>query len=168
MGVEGSPGRVESVERVEETLKDGEVAGVDTGGRIVFVSEGFEESSEYGMEVLRAFLLSGIFLVQVGDPLANGLEFFTHGISADRVVGRSRVTVAQSVDKQETDFGFLVRDITEGWICVDGLTELDPAAEGVVFGSLGLTRGRGRGDLQRSAESRGELTLSGSSKMVQG
>ena len=60
MSVEGTPGRVESVEGVEETLEYGEVARVDTGGRIVFVSEGLEESSEYGMEVCRACFLAGI------------------------------------------------------------------------------------------------------------
>ena len=104
----------------------------------------------------------------MGDPLANGLEFFTHGISADRVVGRSGVAVLEAVDEQISDLGFLVKDITEGWMRVDGLAELDPAAKGVIFGASGFARGRGRGDLQRSAERRGELTLSGSAKMVQG
>ena len=71
----------------------------------------------------------------MGDPLANGLEFFTHCVSADRVVGRSRVAVLQAVDEQEAKLSFLVIDITEGWMLFDGLAELDLAVKGVFFGS---------------------------------
>ena len=119
VGIEGSPGRVESVERFEETLEDGEVARVGTGGRIVFIGQGFEESSVYGMEVFRVGQLSGIRLTQVGDPLADGSEGLTHCASADRVVGRSGLSVLDAIDEEEAELCFLARDITEGWVFLE-------------------------------------------------
>ena len=78
------------------------------------------------------------------------------------------MAVSESVDEEEADLSFLARDITEGWVFPDGVAEVNPSAKGIVLGSTGLTRGRGRGDLQRSAERSGELISSGSGKMVQG
>ena len=78
------------------------------------------------------------------------------------------MAVLESVDKEESDLSLLARDITEGWTLADGGAEVDPTAEGVVFGPAGLTRGRGRGDVQRSAERSGELISPGRGKMVQG
>ena len=168
VGVEGSPGGMQDVEGVEETPQDGEVTRVGACFGVVFVFEGLEESSEYGMEVCCVRDEAGIRLTQVGDPLADGLEGFTHCVRADRVVGRAGLAVLESVDKEESDLSLLARDITEGWTLADGGAEVDPTAEGVVFGTAGLTRGRGRGDVQRSAERSGELISPGRGKMVQG
>lgn len=51
VSVEGAFCRVEGIQCVQEALEDGEVAGIDSTSWVVLVSEGFEESSEYGMEV---------------------------------------------------------------------------------------------------------------------
>jgi len=60
------------VEDLLKLLDDGDVAGVDAGGWIVFLAEASEESIEYGMELVLARELSGIRLTQVGDPLSHG------------------------------------------------------------------------------------------------
>lgn len=96
------------------------------------------------------------------------MEGFTHGISSDRVVGRAGLPVAEAVHEEVAKLCFLARDITEGWVFADLPAEQDPSVEGVVLGSSRLVRGRGKGDLQRSAEIRGELTAVGRCNRVQG
>ena len=113
-------------------------------------------------------LLSGIAAGQVGDPLAHGQERPFNCISADRVVGLAVAAIAQGEDEEVSEFGFLVRDITEGRLPSEFLAELAPVGEDGLLGLPGLGRGSCGGAVQRSAEISFEATPCGSCSSFQG
>ena len=169
VGIEHAIDWVVEVQGIHEGLQDGDVGWVGAGGRFIFVSEGFEESSEYGMELVGQWaLLAGIAAGQVGDPLAHGQERFFNRVSADRVVGLAVASVAQGEDEEVSELCFLVRDITEGRLPSKFLAELGPVGEVGILGPSGLGRGSCGGLVQRSAEISFEATSSGSCNSFQG
>ena len=80
-------------------------------------------------------LLSGIQDVQVGDALAHGQKGFIHCVSSDRVVGGSKLSVADAED-EEVAQSFLLRASTEGRGHSKALAELGPLSK---VGGLGLS-----------------------------
>ena len=157
------------VQGIDEALEDGDVGRVGSFGRFIFISEGLDKSSEYGMEPVgvRA-LLAGIEATQVGDPLAHGQERFLDCISPDRVIGLSVASVAEGEDEEVSQLGFVVRDVTEGRQSAEVAAEAGPVVEDGVLGTSGLGRGSCGGALQRSAEISREETSLGSCSSVQG
>ena len=113
-------------------------------------------------------LLLGISAGQVGDPLAHSQERFFNRISMDRVVGLAVAAVAQGKDEEVSEFGFLVRDITEGRLLSKLLAELAPVGKVGLLGLSGLGCGSCGGLVQRSAEISFKATLGGSCNSFQG
>ena len=76
MSIERSVDIVVDVKGIQEALDDGEVRGVDAGGRVVLVGEAVEESSEYWIVVLvsRRFLGSRALMLVI--PLPTALSAF--------------------------------------------------------------------------------------------
>ena len=112
--------------------------------------------------------LAGIWFTQVGDPLSHVGYCLSHGASPDRDTGTTRSSVVVAVDEQEAELGGLVRDITEGWIDPELGAEGGPVAKGVGLGATGFRGVGSRGDLERRAESKLEVTLGGSVTNFQG
>ena len=71
-----------------------------------------------------------IWFTQVGDPLAHGQYDLVHGISPDGVTGGSTLSVAHSVDDEEAESGFRIRDFTEGRGNAHFFTEVAPPSKG--------------------------------------
>ena len=124
MSVEDSLLGVLGIKGVEQGLEDGDTDRVGASGWVIFVSEGFKERREYGIELSCARVESRIRCTQVGDPLADGREGITHCRRSDRVFGLSTFSVLDAVDEEAAQLGFFAHDITEG----DGM------AEGVAVG----------------------------------
>ena len=112
--------------------------------------------------------LAGIWFTQVGDPLSHVGYCLSHGASPDRDTGTTRSSVVVAVDEQEAELGGLVRDITEGWIDTELGAEGGPVAKGVGLGATGFRGVGSRGDLERRAESKLEVTSGGSVTNFQG
>ena len=58
---------------------------------------------------------AGIWLTQVGDPLAHRQEGCFHLISLNTLVALASLAVAVPEDQEVGELGFGVKDITEGW-----------------------------------------------------
>ena len=70
--VEGSPLGMRCVKDLEEGLDDGKVCRAGPRGRVVFIGESLDETSQYGMVPVGSWRrLSGIPDAQVGHPLAH-------------------------------------------------------------------------------------------------
>ena len=81
VAVDGALCWIPEVEAFKHGLEVADVGGVDAFGRVVFVAEGLEESSEYGIDGAREGDPSQIRFTQVGDPLCHVSQCFANGIS---------------------------------------------------------------------------------------
>ena len=72
VGVEGSMLRVVEVEGVNEPSQDGDVGWAGSACGVVVALEGFEERSEWGMELFGSKAFPWVVLTQVGNALAHG------------------------------------------------------------------------------------------------
>jgi len=156
MGIESSIDGMVGVEDVWKATDDGEVDWVGPAWGVIVFSELFEEISVWGMEFACANVAPGIGLTQVGNPLANAREGFSHCVSCHRFVFATVPSVSQGIDEHVAVAQFLVAQaMSEG--AGDALLEAkgDPVAEG---GGLGVPVLGGVG-LAGELESRFEISL---------
>ena len=109
-----------------------------------------------------------IWLTQVGDPLAHGQYDLVHGISPNGVTGGSLLSVAHSIDDEEAEPGFRVRDITEGRGDAHFLTEVAPPSKGCRAGASGLGSGGFGGERESKLEVSLKAALDGNWSIFQG
>ena len=152
----GVVGIVVGIKGVEHGLEDGDTDRVGASGRVIFVSEGFEERREYGIELSCARVESRIRCTQVGDPLADGREGVTHCRRSDRVIGLSAFSVLDAVDEEAAELGLVAHAITEGDGVAEGVAVGLPVPEDLGVGTLRLRGGGSCGESERSAEMSGK------------
>ena len=132
---------------------DGCICRVGSRRRAVLVTEGFEESREWGMVVFGSWsLLSGIQVTQVGDPLSHGQQGFGYGVSLGRLAGLADFLVSESKDQEKADFLLCSGDVSKGRLDPVLLAELDPAVEDGALGLVVLSCGGLVCERERSVE----------------
>ncbi len=126
---------------------------VGPGRRVVFVSEAFEESSEYWIvsEGSVSFF-SGNASTQVGDPLAHRLERFIDRITPDRLFGAWGVSVTQPEAHEVAQLVGPGRDVREIRGVAVSVAEGAPTPEEGVVGVACLPGSGLGGVLQSSTE----------------
>ena len=153
MFVECAMDRVIGVEGCGESSENGDIGGVGSRGRFVFVAEALEESSEHWMVSFGSRnLFSGIVDTQVGEPLAHRQWGFVHCVSSDRLVGGSVTSATQGEDEHVAQFVFLAGDSTEGGILPEFATMFAPLSERGAVGVPSLSNIGFAGLLQSKAE----------------
>ena len=105
---------------------------------------------------------TGIWLTQVGYPLAHCQEGVLYCVSLDRFAGLAGLAVAVGKDKEVADLGFGVGNRTEAWGSSMGGTEVGPDVEDLVSGRIGFGGGGLGGERKSSAEVRLEIESDGS------
>jgi len=109
---------------------------------------------------------TGIWLTQVGYPLAHCQEGVLYCVSLDRFAGLAGLAVAVGKDEEVADLGFRVGDRTETRGGSVGGTEVSPDGEDPLPG--GLAGGGLGGDCESSAEVRLEVEADSSWSRRQG
>ena len=181
MAVDRARGWVPEVEALEHGFKVADVGGVDALGRVVFIAEGLEESSEYGIDGAREGDPSRIRFTQVGDPLCHVSQCLANGISPYTSTFASSQAIPEAEDEEDAEPGLprvavqgasevlaRISDITEGWGEAVLVAELGPETEEGGLGALGLRGGIVGGGLQSSAEVSCETHSLGSRRNRQG
>ena len=107
---------------------------------------------------------TGIWLTQVGYPLAHCQEGVLYCVSLDRFAGLAGLAVAVGEDEEVpvADLGFRVGDRSETRGGFMGGTEVGPDGEDTLPGGIGLAGGGLGGDCESSAEVRLEIEADGS------
>jgi len=105
---------------------------------------------------------TGIWLTQVGYPLAHCQEGVLYCVSLDRFAGLAGLAVAVGKDEEVADLGFRVGDRTETRGGSVGGTEVSPDGEDPLPGGIGFAGGGLGGDCESSAEVRLEIEADGS------
>ena len=111
---------------------------------------------------------AGIWLTQVGNPLAHCQEGVLYRVSSDRFAGLAGLAIAVGKDEEVADLGFRVGDRTETRGGSVGGTEVGPDGEDTLPGGIGLAGGGLGGDCESSAEVRLEIEADGSWSRRQG
>ena len=112
---------------------------------------------------------AGIADTQVGHPLPDCLERFTHGISPDRLTGAARpASVTEAEDEEVGELGLVTVDKSEGRVVAVVVAEEHPLGEMGVLGEAGLDCGGGSGRFERSAEISAEASSVGRTASRQG